>query len=386
MATERSTRAAGSFEALGKRLVAETFTDKDLAWVDGYVAAAVREINEPRARLNADRLARRVPDVPFRSRSAGGMRQMSIAVLAGTVVFGLGAVSGFGVGASPLVSLAIAVVVAGFALLSQMVAGLTTELRALTVQQISHEDGMRSLVAGAFAQINDSARLFGLLEQTAARTDPVTQMVQHAILIKPGDSDIVYEFAQNEISRTSSFLKSLAAGETTYEGEDQDWLIGLTDVARSSIDATTFATIDAGDESSDRGFWKSPLGRRYLTAQQEAISTRGVTIRRVFVVDEADLINSRSLVDIAAAQTRAGVQVRILDFNRIKRFYTDFREFTVFDGSVSRETVVSAGAGAEAPAILNTKLVLDIGQIRKRVADFEYLWSLGEAFDRTPGG
>ncbi|TQS45530.1 DUF6879 family protein [Cryptosporangium phraense] len=277
-----------------------------------------------------------------------------------------------------LMSLTLSVFLGGIVLLVQYLMELDNRLQSIEARQVEHERSIHDLVHGAFVQINDAASLFGLLEQTAARSDAVTQMVQHAILIKPGDSGLVYEFAQNEISRTSSFLKALAAGEATYEGEDRDWLIGLTDISRSHIDATSFATVDAGGESFGDGFWQSPLGRRYLQAQHDAVAERGVTVRRIFIFDKPDLPTDREFNAICSAQKDAGIDVRVLDYSHITQSHMDLRDFIIFDNSVSYETVVSASRAIANPSILNTKLVLDIGQIRKRAADFEYLWDLGE--------
>lgn len=278
-----------------------------------------------------------------------------------------------------LTALTLSVFLGGVVLVVQFLMEIDGRLRDLESRQTLHENRVEGVIEGAFAQINDAARLFGLLEQTAARSDVVTQMVRHAILIKPGEPSVVYDFAQNEISRTSSFLKSLAAGEATYEGEDRDWLIGLTNCTRSHIDATSFATVDAGGDSFSEGFWQTPLGRRYLKAQSDAVHERNVAVRRIFIFDKPNLVTDSDFQEICAVQIDAGIDVRVLEHSQINQSLMDLRDFILFDGGVSYETVVSASQRAfTTPSILNTKLVLDIGQIRKRVADFEYLWSLGE--------
>lgn len=285
-----------------------------------------------------------------------------------------------------LTSLTLSVFLGGVILVVQFLMEFDTRLRAVQKRQASHEENVRELVHGAFVQINEAARLFGLLEQTAARSDTVTQMVRHAILIKPGEPGLVYDFAQNEIGRTSSFLKALAGGvEATYDGEDRDWLIGLTDCARSHIDATSFATVDAGGQSFSDGFWGTALGRRYLQAQDDAVNRRSVNVRRIFIFDMPDLPNDSGFVEICSKQVDLGIEVRVLDHGSIGQAHSmDLRDFILFDSGVSYETVVSPSrTGAGAPSILNTKLVLDIGQIRKRAADFEYLWSLGKPFERV---
>ncbi|GAA3397488.1 hypothetical protein GCM10020369_77870 [Cryptosporangium minutisporangium] len=280
-----------------------------------------------------------------------------------------------------LTALTLSVFLGGVVLVVQFLMELDGRLRAIEERQIDHEQNIHEVVHRAFTRITESSRLLGMLEESAARSDAVTQMVRHAILIKPGEPDLVYEFAQNEITRTSSFLKALAAGEATYEGEDRDWLIGLTDCTRSHIDATSFATVDAGGDSFGNGFWQSALGRRYLQAQQDA-RQRGVTVRRIFIFDKPDMVTDEGFRDICTMQRAAGIDLRVLDYHRINQSHMDLRDFIIFDGDVSYETVASSSRVNHAvPAILNTKLVLDIGQLRKRAADFEYLWSLGKSLE-----
>ncbi|MFG1921101.1 hypothetical protein [Cryptosporangium sp. NPDC048952] len=106
---------------------------------------------------------------------------------------------------------------------------------------------------------------------------------------------------------------------------------------------------------------------------------RGVVVRRIFIFDKPDLHTDSDFCDICAMQVEAGIDVRVLEHGKITQSLTGLSDFILFDGGVSYETVASASQRAFAlPSILNTKLALDIGQIRKRVADFEYLWSLGD--------
>lgn len=280
-----------------------------------------------------------------------------------------------------LTSLTLSVFLGGAVLIVQFLMELDGRLRSIEDRQVDHQQKIHEEVESAFIRLIDAAQLFGLLEETAARSDAVMQMVQHAILIKPGDPGLVYEFAQNEIGRTAAFLKALAAGEATYEGEDRDWLIGLTECTRARIDATSFATVDAGGDSFRDGFWGTTLGRRYLLAQAEAVRKRHVTVRRIFIFDRPHLSTDTGFNEICARQSAAGVEVRILDYKHITHSHIDQRDFILFDGGVSYETVVApTQVELAGPSVLNTKLVLDIGQIRKRTADFEYLWSLGEPY------
>jgi hypothetical protein len=126
------------------------------------------------------------------------------------------------------------------------------------------------------ARIKTATELFGLIEASALRNDVVTQLVRHATEIDGDSPALVLNFVQAEITRMSEFLKELAdGGDVTYDGEDPNWLLGLTRSATSTIDATSLTTMDPhGKGFVDESFWDSDLGQRYLEAQREAI-TRG---------------------------------------------------------------------------------------------------------------
>jgi hypothetical protein len=325
--------------------------------------------------------------------SARVVRRILVSLGIGGLTYGLTtlpSISGGSNSAATLTSLTLSVFLGGVVLVVQFLMEFDSRLKSLEDRQVAHEERMSDLVDSAFVKLNNSARLLGLLEQTAARSDAVTQLVQHAIAIKPGDAHLVYDFAQREIGRTSGFLQALAGGvEAGYDGEDQDWLISLSECAQTHIDATSFATVDAGGSSFTDGFWSGRLGRRYLQAQSEAVRARGVHVRRIFIFDVPHLPDDDGFVDICAKQSLAGIDVRILDHNSIEQAHSmDLRDFIIFDGRISYETAVSASRTrletAAVPSILKTTLVLDVGQIRKRAVDFEYLWSLGKPFERMP--
>ncbi len=74
----------------------------------------------------------------------------------------------------------------------------------------------------------------------------------------------------------TSFVRQLPGGtEIAYDGEDREWMLGLTAEASRSIDAISLSTVDAGIRGFDGGLWTSDLGTRYLELQHEAIA-RGV--------------------------------------------------------------------------------------------------------------
>ena len=58
---------------------------------------------------------------------------------------------------------------------------------------------------------------------------------------------LLQRLARREVERVTLFVRQLPVGiEITYDGEDRDWMLGLTREAQTSIDAISLSTVDAG--------------------------------------------------------------------------------------------------------------------------------------------
>ena len=206
-----------------------------------------------------------------------------------------------------------------------------SEMRQEITQGFAEID---KVVQSGFTKINEATELFGLVEASALRTDAVTQLVRHSTQIDPSMPPLVFRFAQDEIGRMSEFLKELSeGGDVSYEGEDRDWMLSLTRNCQSTIDATSLTTVDAG---VDGGLWTSDLGQRYMEIQRSAI-TRGVRIRRVFIMDGPSAGDS-GFVQVCQMQRDMGIEVRILDSTAIPEVRrSSLFDFILFDDSISYE-------------------------------------------------
>jgi hypothetical protein len=228
------------------------------------------------------------------------------------------------------------------------------------------------------ARMKAATVLFGLIEASALQNDVVTQLVRHATEIDGDSPALVRSFAQAEIVRMSEFLKELAdGGDVTYDGEDPNWLLGLTRSATSAIDATSLTTMDPhGKGFVDESFWDSDLGLRYLEAQREAV-TRGVIIRRVFILVEPDLAREPELVKIYKDQKDLGIDVRILAPSMLRGTRrSSIFDFMLFDNIISYEfTPVSRVDDATRGGIVNTRLVLRDYRVQDRIQRFRDLWA-----------
>ncbi len=283
---------------------------------------------------------------------------------------------------------AFAVFVGGVLFVLLYLVEVDQRLAGVEISQEVHASATRELMQGGFLKINEATELYGKIETSALRKDTMTQLVRHSISIDANASPLVLSFAKGEIARLSRLLKELANGsEVPYDGEDRDWMLGLTRSASNSIDAISLTTVDEG---VDGGLWMTDLGQRYLQAQQEALH-RGVRIRRIFVTDGPSLNGAgdgdfRRICDM---QTRMGIEIRLLNVADAPgtRANTMF-DFIIFDGSISYESTPASLAPARPrqPIIINTRLVQDEERLRDRTLRFSELWSVATLVSRRDPG
>lgn len=273
--------------------------------------------------------------------------------------------------------------IAGITLLVQFLVDFDKRLAGVEEKLETHSAEIQSMIEEGFAQTSKVIKLFQALEASALQTDTVTQLVQHATQIKPGSPSLVYRFAQSEISQMSQLLKELSeGGDVSYDGEDQDWMLGLTMQSQHTIDATSMSTVDAGGISFGGGLWTSALGQRYLEFQREAIQ-RGVVIRRVFILDGPGQTKEPEFLRIYRQQQDLGIHVKVLDRPEIPLTFRNILfDFIVFDGAISYESTPAARVeDTMRPTIIRTNLALQPQRVRERIQRFEKLWAVAKEFD-----
>lgn len=269
--------------------------------------------------------------------------------------------------------LTMSILIGGITLLVQFLNDLDNRLEKVEEGQEDHAIEMRSLIEDGFIRTSRATELFQAVEASALQTDAVIQLVRHSTQISPASPPLLYEFAQLQIDRMSEFLKDLSGGGVVeYDGEDLDWILGLTLQVKQSIDATSFNEVDAGGKTNC-GLWTSDLGRRYLKLQGEAMS-RGVAIRRVFVIDRPEQISTAEFLSVYQQHKILGIQVRVLDRSKIPD--ASLFDFIVFDGVLSYETTPALPTqDSIRPTIVKTHLTLQPKRVKERMQRFEYLWS-----------
>lgn len=180
--------------------------------------------------------------------------------------------------------------------------------------------------------------------------------------------EVLLGVAQRTVDQLTDFVKHLAGGSRIpYPGEDREWLIGLAESTRQSIDAISFPVIDGTDD----GFWSTDLGVRYLALQREAIALREVRIRRIFVITDPERDLTTTFARIRAEQQTSGVHVRTLDSSRLgEELRSLIRDFILFDDRVSYELTPDV----QDPPMKRTHLVVEPEMLQERRDLFERLW------------
>jgi len=232
-----------------------------------------------------------------------------------------------------------------------------------------------------FADIGRSAEVSALMERSALGTALLADFLETASQADGRVNPLLQRLARREIERVTSFVRQLPVGsEIAYEGEDRDWLLGLTQEAESSIDAISLSTVDAGVRGLDGGLWTGDLGLRYLELQREAI-TRKVRIRRIFVIEHEEMARDESFLRVTDMQRDVGVEVRRLTHELIPPWMQSMIfDLIVFDGTVSYETTPATAvplAGTR-PGTLRVRLAPMPDRVIALAGQFELLWKAAD--------
>jgi hypothetical protein len=271
--------------------------------------------------------------------------------------------------------LAMAAGVGSVVLLVQFLVDFEHRLLRVEREQVNSVTEIQLVVDRGFAKINDATQLFAQVESAGLHADTITKLVQRAVAIGPEVPRLVYAFAQSEIDRVSEFLRELADQQATYDGEDQEWLLGLTQNTIRSIDAISIPEVDAAGNAY-HNFWETDLGRRYLDQQRNAVR-RGVRVRRVFVTEHEQVVDDPTFQRVCSFQADLGIEVRLLHPSAIPHaIRNSLFDFILFDNTLSYEVIPAAHVeGKLSPMILHTRLILRQGKVRERIERYHNIWA-----------
>jgi hypothetical protein len=311
--------------------------------------------------------------------------KIALSVVFGVVAFATSQLLDAHVATSTIVGVGASVFIGGVAFVTQFLIEVTEKVVSVedSVESLNAENAaqiasIKELVRTGFRNVSAATDLFGLVEASALRTDEIVALVQNSTEITERSSPLVARFAQAEIARLSTYLKELGqGGDVTYDGEDRDWLLGLTKVSTATIDATSLTTTDRdGRQFVDSGFWSTDLGQQYLQVQSAAIA-RGVQIRRVFIVDRPEFVRDSGFRDVLEKHREAGIEVRMLDPRRIPPGWrSSFFDFVLFDNALSYQTMpASRTVDESSQPIVSITMVTNPSRVRDRIERFRVLWN-----------
>ncbi|RPF33340.1 hypothetical protein EDD92_3252 [Streptomyces sp. TLI_185] len=192
----------------------------------------------------------------------------------------------------------------------------------------NHHAEMRTAVDQSFAKINEATELFSKVDGSVLRSEEVTRLVKAYTQVGDEAPGIVKSFAEEELKRLAELMEDLISGRADSSFENHEWLIDLALCVKKTLYATSTTV--------DRDFWASEPAKRYLSAQEKAIKTRGVEVRRLFLVDEPEEV-TEALEQLCARQRRYGIDARIGVQSQLDPGGT-VMDFIIFDGELSYET------------------------------------------------
>lgn len=280
-------------------------------------------------------------------------------------------------------SLLLSAFVGGVTLVIQFLVDFERILQDVQKGMAQHMAGLDDIVEKGFAKMNVATKTYSTIEASPVSAH-IERLVNNVTGLTGALPGVALRLARSEIDRVALFLQGLGGGLAVYGGEDQDWLLALVRETKETIDATSTTNVDGAGNNFDDGFWASSLGQRYLKAQREATTIRGVTIRRLFILSPSKE-DDPGFQDICKQQAKAGIDVRILDPSDIPHMHgSSVIEFIIFDSAVSYEAKPAWRPDEKAEARINTtELNARENDVQERCKLFEELWKSGHRTTRA---
>jgi hypothetical protein len=228
-------------------------------------------------------------------------------------------------------------------------------------------------------KMNEAATTLAETEEVLG-TDSLTRLVK-ATGGLDSRAELQLRFAQQQVDELTALFEGLRSGRAPHEGENPDWLLGLTDAARLSIDATSLTSFDRTGTFKgfvDEGqFWEGELGRRYLLRQLAAIE-RKVRIRRLFVLVDGEP-EPEQLTALLQPHQEINVETRVLRRNDIPPLRrSDLADFILFDQRISYEFETAKVASDSPAPFIDVALIAGPKHVERRRTVFEELWAAGK--------
>jgi hypothetical protein len=297
------------------------------------------------------------------------LRKMAWTVLTGFIAFAGSALLDDVFHVSSADQILLTFITGGVTLIVQYLAEFEQKLRSFEVYERDVLTELGSTIRRSFAGVNEATDLHEEMERSTLNVDVLKQVIRRAGHFTNMTSPLVRRLADGEVERLAGTLQSLAGGhELFYDGEDREFLLGLTRRAQKSILATSWTTKD-GPEAD---FWFTDLAARYLDLQRTALR-RGVEVKRVFIFESPELAHTARVQRILAVQRSVGVHYKVLGVGPLPSDGS-IADFVIFDGEVSHDT--APVTRRDESGALTTRIVLDQEHVLNRMLRFQELWDL----------
>ena len=257
-------------------------------------------------------------------------------------------------------------------LLSVFVSGV-----ALVVQFLADTDARLNTLRREVLDLSAAGELFEVPNSGPLPRDALLHFVRQVVGFDSAMSPLARHLAEVEVGRVSSLLKDLSLGnQLVCDGDDWYWCMTLTAHASAGIEAMTFFSSKDGGSVFDDDLWLSELGKKYLHQQVEAVA-RGVRVRRIFVLENAGLVNDVQFRQLFDQQRRAGIEVRYVIAADLPGAVDSVVPMVIFDDCVLYEQTPARFHSV--PGYVKTTLVLQLPQVQAATRKFQQLWSSGSS-------
>ncbi|MFF6783402.1 hypothetical protein [Streptomyces sp. NPDC012510] len=267
--------------------------------------------------------------------------------------------------------LAMSIVIGGSALIVQYMVDFEKRLDAVETGQRTQTRELHD----HYTRLSDAAGLLHELDEVGMSTDDVKRLIRGATQVGRHGTDLVKDFARAEITSLASVVTDLTGRTAHWQRDNNEWLISLTKIARSTIDATS--------SSVDRPFWDTDPAGPYLDAQIEAMRRRHVSIRRLFMIKAAEQGDEQFMerfMELCQEQRDLRINVRFMVLpEQRRRTGPATRDVVIFDDALCLEyTTDHQGSN------VRTRLDAITDSVRDEVSRFDTLWESATEPSRNP--
>ncbi|MFH9547689.1 DUF6879 family protein [Streptomyces sp. NPDC017435] len=213
-------------------------------------------------------------------------------------------------------------------------------------------------------QLSEAAGLLSELDQAGMSASDAKRLINSASLVGQQGPEIVKAFARAEIQSLASVITDLTGMAAHWRRDNNEPLIRLTECAQRTIDATS--------STFGLAFWDTDLAGHYLDAQIEAMRARGVSIRRLFMInlaEESDPDFMARFMELCQEQRDLGIRVRFVVLSPQRRIRAAARDIVIFDDTLYLEFEPDLQQSN-----LQTRLDADAPRVDEQVGHFNDLW------------